>query len=428
MPHDALIEAANAALGTLGAAGSDVRRYFVPGRLEVLGKHTDYAGGRSLICAAERGICFAVAPRTDGRVRVVDATGGGEADFAIGPGLRSAPGHWANYPMTVARRLARNFPGPLRGADVAFASNLPPAAGMSSSSALVVGFYVALADANELERRPEYTGNVQGTEQLAGYLGAVENGRSFGDLRGDAGVGTAGGSEDHTAILCCREGQLSQYAFCPIRHQRSVRLPGAWVFAIGVSGVVADKNSAAREAYNRAAHAVDVIMQAWRAATGRADLWLADAVASSPDAPDRMRQVLRGAPVATMSAQALLDRLEQFLVESAEIVPEVADCLARGDVEGVGLLVERSQRAAERWLGNQVQETITLARTARKLGAAAASSFGAGFGGAVWALVKTQGAGDFLDRWARDYRTAFPSRAPHAEFFLTRPGPPLQRL
>jgi len=428
MPHEALLVAANAALDALGAPSSDVRRYFVPGRLEVLGKHTDYAGGRSLLCAVERGICFAFAPRADARLRIVDAGRGREAEFTIAPDLAGASGHWSNYPMTVARRLARNFSGNLTGADIAFASNLPSAAGMSSSSALVVGFFVALADVNVLERRREYTENIAQLEDLAGYLGTVENGRSFGSLEGDSGVGTAGGSEDHAAILCCRADQLSQYAFCPIRHERSVRLPGGWVFAIGVSGVVSDKSAKTRDAYNRAARTVDVMLQAWRAATGRTDQYLADAVASSRDAPDRMREILRDAAAAPFPPRMLLDRLEQFLAESTEIIPEVGDCLARGDVEGIGLPVDRSQRMAERLLGNQVPETIALVRSARALGAAAASAFGAGFGGAVWALVERQRADDFLGRWADAYRSAFPARAPHAEFFLTKPGPALRRL
>jgi galactokinase len=428
MPHEAPLEIANAALERLSGSSSDVRRYFVPGRLEVLGKHTDYAGGRSLLCAVERGIWFTVAPRADARLRIVDAGRGREAELAIAPDLAGKPGHWSNYPTTVARRMARNFSGALTGADIAFASDLPSAAGMSSSSALVVGFFTALAEVNALERRPEYAANLPRLEDLAGYLGTIENGQSFGSLDGDRGVGTAGGSEDHTAILCCRTDQLSQYAFCPIRHERSVRLPPGWVFAIGVSGVVSAKSASARDAYNRAARTVEVMLQAWRAATGRADGCLADAVGSSPDAPERMRGILRDAAAAPYPPRTLLDRLEQFIGESTEIIPEVGDCLARGDVEGIGLLVDRSQRMAERLLGNQVPETTALARAARALGAAAASAFGAGFGGAVWALVEQRPADDFIGRWAETYRSAFPARAPRAEFFLTRPGPALQRL
>jgi len=425
MPSDVLIEAAGAALASLAGASSGAQALFVPGRLEVLGKHTDYAGGRSLLCATERGIAFAIRPRSDAQVRVVDAISKEAVDFTIGPALRRAPGHWGNYPMAVARRLARNFPGPFKGADIAFASDLPPAAGMSSSSALVVGFFAALADANDLARRPEYIENVHSLEELAGYLGAVENGRTFGSLRGDAGVGTAGGSEDHTAILCCRAGALSQYLFCPVRHERTMQLPAGWAFAIGVSGVVADKNGPAQDAYNRAAQEADTILKAWRAATGRTDPSLADALASAPDAFERMREIVR---TAATEPEALLGRLEQFVAESVEIIPEVGDCLARGDVEGIGVLVDRSQLGAERWLGNQVPETVALARSARKLGAAAASAFGAGFGGAVWALVRTAAADDFLERWGREYRTAFPDRAAKADFFLTFPGPGMERL
>ncbi len=119
-------------------AGRGALRLFVPGRIEVLGKHTDYAGGRSLTCAAERGFSVAYVPRDDDVLRAVGRAGWPRGrSFAIDAGLRPQVGHWSNYPMTVARRLARNF-GPLsRGADVAFFGTLPRAAGLSTSSALI---------------------------------------------------------------------------------------------------------------------------------------------------------------------------------------------------------------------------------------------------------------------------------------------------
>lgn len=92
---------------------------WVPGRIELLGKHTDYAGGRSLVCPIDRGFMLAVAPRTDERLLVTDA--GGIDDTFVCPITPDAPiygGHWSAYPATVARRIARNFPG-VRGADVA---------------------------------------------------------------------------------------------------------------------------------------------------------------------------------------------------------------------------------------------------------------------------------------------------------------------
>ena len=194
-----------------------------------------------------------------------------------------------------------------------------------------------------------------------------------------------------------------------------------WTFAVGVTGVVADKNAAAQEKYNRAARLVDEVMKVWRGATRRDDLWLADALQSSPDAPARLRQLLAPTP-------DLLERFEQFYVENAEIIPAVGDLLAKGDVKGIGPLVDRSMERAVRLLKNQIPETIALASGARSLGAVAASAFGGGFGGAVWALVAAGDAERFLALWADDYRRAFPAHAARAEFFLTRAAPAMRRL
>jgi len=90
--------------------------------------------------------------------------------------------------------------------------------------------------------------------------------------------------------------------------------------------------------------------------------------------------------------------------------------------------VDRSQEAAETLLGNQVPETIHLAASARAAGAAAASAFGAGFGGSVWALVELARGGQFLAAWAEDYRRRFPREARSAAFFLTAAGPAAFRV
>src|SRR5690606_18127103 len=112
--------------------------------LEVLGKHTDYGGGRSLIAAVERGFTFVSVPRADGVIGAHSLEPAERVEFRFDPDLRPLAG-WANYPMTVARRLARNFPGIDVGVDLAFRSTLPPASGMSSSSALIIGTFLCLA-------------------------------------------------------------------------------------------------------------------------------------------------------------------------------------------------------------------------------------------------------------------------------------------
>ena len=406
-----------------GRAGTPPARYFVPGRIEVLGKHTDYAGGRSLLAAAERGFTVAAEARADDRVRVAAAGDGSQIEVRLAPDASADGPSWATYAVAVVRRIARNFPAARRGADLVFASNLPPAAGLSSSSALVVATYLALADANGLDAALEYRAEIAGPEDLAGYLATIENGLDFGRLRGDRGVGTFGGSEDHTAILCCHPGALEQYAFCPVRHERSVTLAPGLVFVIASSGVVAKKTGAARDAYNRASLAARRVLELWRQASGSEAATLAEACTTTPDAVDRIRAVVRRAGDRAFGPACLLDRLDQFVAESHEVVPAAAEALACGDLARFGALVDRSQAEADAKLGNQVPETRALARLARELGADAASAFGAGFGGSVWALVRAEASVDFAETWRARYTAAYPEHRHRTTFFVTRPGP-----
>lgn len=418
----ALFSQCAASLAPLGApSNARLHAFVVPGRVEMLGKHTDYAGGRSLLVAAERGFCAVAIERPDHTLRLLDAQSQEQLQFPLDPALQPPLGHWSNYPMTVARRLCRNFPGPLRGADVAFASDLPPAAGMSSSSAMIVLFYLILDRINSLSDRPGYRRNIPSPEALAGYLGTVENGQSFGALPGDKGVGTFGGSEDHTAILCCQPGQASQYAFCPVQFERRINLPPECLLAIGVSGIVAEKTGAAREQYNRASRLTTTALRLWNTHTRQNHPHLSALLQANPDALAQMRQILAHSPPVDFTADELLGRIEQFAAESQQIIPAAGDALRAGDLPRFGQCVDQSQHLAERFLGNQIPQTIELARRARDLGALAASAFGAGFGGSVWALVRRDDADAFLAQWQADYRRRFP--AARAAFFLTRPGP-----
>jgi galactokinase len=408
-------------------------RLWIPGRIEFLGKHTDYAGGRSLICTVERGFAVVASPRDDRQVRVTDAVTGETVEVELSPALAPADGTWATYIITVVRRIARNFPGPLRGVDIAFASDLPPASGLSSSSALVVGIFLAISDLNALGSHEEYRRAISSGDDLAGYLGAIEAGTAYATLEGDRGVGTFSGSQDQTAILCSRAGALVQYKFAPVQFERSINLPTNYVFVIGSSGVLAEKTGAALELYNRQARRVHGLLDRWRAATGRTDTTLGDVFASSPDAAERLRTIVRDPTLAIIppdgfEATDLITRLDQFADESFQIIPAAGDAIERGDLQTLGDLVDRSQRGAELLLGNQVPETFYLARSARSLGAVAASAFGAGFGGSVWAMVPRDEAQRFTQCWQEGFEASFPEPAARAAFFVTSAGPAAMRL
>ncbi len=423
---DALFARAQAALG--GRRSGEDAAFFVPGRIEVLGKHTDYAGGRSLLCAAEQGFCLVASPRPDRRVTIRNIDTGERADLGLDPNLDPEVGHWSNYPATVLRRVARNFSDAATGADIAFGSDLPPASGMSSSSAFMIAVFLAIAAINRLDHRGAYRSAIRSRTDLAGYLGTVENGQTFGCLAGDTGVGTFGGSEDHTAILCCRPGTLSQYRFSPVHFERDVPMPAGFGFVVAFSGLLAEKTGAALATYNRASHAAGRVLEVWRAASGRAVSTLEAAVNEGPGIADDIRRAIRASSASADDADLLLKRFDQFVLESGTILPGAGDALRDGDLVRFGELVDRSQRAAEDWLGNQVPETAWLARQARTLGAAASSAFGAGFGGSVWALVEASRAGAFIREWGGAYASAFPGASARAVFFETSPGPSAFRL
>ncbi len=424
-----LFQMAEENLRQVSGAGRAARvAWFVPGRLEVCGKHTDYAGGRSLLAAIEKGFCVMAQSRQDAEVNLYDAKSGERASFFISAEPGPLQHRWPRYARTVIRRIARNFPSARLGADIAFASDLPAAAGLSSSSALIIAIFQALSEANSLDQIPAYTGIIHSKEDLAAYLAAIESGQRFGTLQGDEGVGTTGGAEDHTAILCSSPDELAQYSFCPTRKEKAISPPPECIFAIGASGIAAEKTGAALAQYNRTAASAHAILEVWRRATRRTDATLAAARNSSPRAPAELRSLLAGMDIAGFSAKALLDRYDQFSEESESIVPEVGDAFARKDWDALGRLADHSQAAAEKLLGNQVPETVALARLAREAGAWAASSFGAGFGGSVWALVQRESADDIIRIWSERYRSQFPEAAARAAFFLTGAGPAALRL
>jgi galactokinase len=397
-----------------------IRTLVVPGRVEVMGKHTDYCGGRSVTCAIDRGIHVAFVAADGPEITAIALDLGEERTFAFAPNTESATG-WANYPTSVARRLAGNFDGPLRGATFVFSSTLPQAAGMSSSSALIIATFMVLDAMNGFVARAERDGIIRTPFELAEYLGTLENGQTYRSLVGDRGVGTFGGSEDHTAITLGRAGRLGVYAYSPTRLEREVALPAGYTLVIASSGVVAEKTGAARERYNRAALLVRELVRLWNDYAATPETTLAAIVRRQGDAQLRLRRLIIEYVPDTERASALLRRLDHFLAESERLIPAAIDALEAGDLVAFGRAVDESQSLAERLLGNQVPETVFLTDAARTHGAVAASSFGAGFGGSVWALVERSRAAAFIASWREAYQQQF-AAAERALFFLTDPA------
>jgi galactokinase len=422
---------------------TEVAAYFVPGRVEALGKHTDYAGGHSLLIAADRGFFCLSALNGTPRVRMVENDPSfPSCEFEISPNLDPPVGHWSNYPMTMVKRLAADFTNPpdragrdapplpithhsslttqhLQGVDVAFGCDLPVASGMSGSSALMIMTFFALALPNRLMESKRFQRNVRSGVDLAMYLACAENGQTFRELEGGAGVGTFGGSEDHTQILNAKAGTFSVYQFCPTTHKADIVFPDDLAMVIAYSGVHAEKTGAAMEDYNLAARRARLVVERYNERYSASSHLLRDIVDEGKSKDVMLAQVesaTRGVSEGGRDLD-LFGRFLQFYREDREVIPDAVRALILRDDATLGEVIDRSHGLSREYLWNIAPEIDCLQQTARELGAIAASGFGAGFGGSAYAIVRKGAEAEFAREWSDNYRRRFPQRANDCQFF-----------
>ena len=202
---------------TFGGSG-EIGTVAAPGRVNLIGEHIDYHGLAVLPMALGRSIRLAWRERPDGRIRAASSGQYGMREFEWTPGLeRVAAGDWENYLRAAAQAVGGKW-GVGRGIDAAIVSDLPPAAGLSSSSALIVAFTLGLLRANGYN--PSF-------EEL---MEVLPEGEQF--------VGTRGGGMDHAASLVSRPGFASRIEFEPLA-VRHIPIPPSWGFLVAHSGVTA---------------------------------------------------------------------------------------------------------------------------------------------------------------------------------------------
>jgi galactokinase len=205
----------------------EVRVYHAPGRVNLIGEHTDYNHGYVLPMALDRDVLLYARPRDDSRMNLANIEPGfGERIFDIGPEIgRQAIGDWVNYAQGPAQLLAQEYGPTLRGmealVDGEMPHGIPRGAGLSSSSALTVVSAVALVEINHLP--------------LAGAALADACGRA------EWYVGTRGGimdqfisilaQRDHALFLDCRPKADGSYAF------QQVPIPAGYSVVVVDSGV-----------------------------------------------------------------------------------------------------------------------------------------------------------------------------------------------
>ncbi|MDR1486707.1 MAG: galactokinase [Deltaproteobacteria bacterium] len=119
---------------------NELRLFYAPGRVNLIGEHTDYNGGHVLPCALSMGTYALTAPRTDGACRIfsLNAPEVEPITFLLADPWNGAETNWSRYPRAVLSILGERGLLPERGLDVLYYGNLPAGAGLSSSASIEV--------------------------------------------------------------------------------------------------------------------------------------------------------------------------------------------------------------------------------------------------------------------------------------------------
>jgi galactokinase len=334
-----------------------------PGRVNLIGEHTDYNLGFVLPVAIDRTVAVAAAPRGDPVIRVHALDFEARDEFRWDTVRRFPGGGWRSYPRAVAWSLAEAGHG-LIGADITIAGDVPPGAGLSSSAATELAAAGALAELAGLSIPPR---------ELAIICQRAEN--AFVGVRSGimdqfaSALGVAG----HALLIDCRSLEVEPVA-----------LPDE-----DIAIVVADSNvprTLADTAYNqRRAECAEAARILGIESLRDADLAMLDARhAALPD------DVFR--------------RARHVVTENARVL-QAADALRRDDLQTLGELMYGSHESLRADFQVSVPELDLLVELARATGGVLGSRLtGAGFGGCTVSLVRSQALEDFRRQVVSAYR------------------------
>jgi len=250
--RDTIISALQAYMECYG--DNDVIIARAPGRVNIMGRHIDHQGGHCNVIAIDRDVLMVVGARDDGKIclhstephsfpdrtlgiedLLTGYTGGKWIDFVNSEPVRAraarANGDWSQYvAAAVARFQAKYSHRKLKGMNIVAMGNIPIAAGLSSSSALVVAAAESVVHLNEIEVSPE----------------------NFVELCGEAEwfVGTRGGAADHASMKLARGSQVAQVGFFPFGVVDTSAFPADHLLMVFNSRQRARKTEGARDTFN----------------------------------------------------------------------------------------------------------------------------------------------------------------------------------
>lgn len=339
--------------------------YTSPGRINLIGEHTDYNGAYVFPGAIDKAMVAEIRPNGTDRVRAYAMDLGESAEFGLGE--EDAPeASWARYVFGVCREVQKRG-GVISGFDTVFAGDVPLGAGMSSSAALESTFAFALNDLYKLGLEKWDLARIgQATEH--NYVGVM-----CGIMDQFASVF---GRKGQLVRLDCKTGEYEYHPFDP----QGYRL-------LLVDSCV--KHELASSAYNRRRQSCETVV----AAIARRH----PEVKYLRDASWAMLEEVK----AEVSEEDY--KRAAYVIGEVERVLAVCEALDRHDYETVGAKMYETHHGMSRLYEVSCEELDFLNDLARELGVTGSRVMGGGFGGCTINLVKDELYDHFKSEVAKRY-------------------------
>jgi len=331
---------------------------YAPGRVELLGNHTDYNQGLVLAGAIDRGLRVSGERRNDGRI-CLSSSALGQVEVDLADLHPQTKGRWANYPLGVVRQL-HDVGIAIEGFSATIEGNLPPGCGLSSSAALEVATAFFLLKLFESELPPL---------QIARLCQRAEHefvGVQSGLLDQ---VTSIFGRAEHAVRFDARDNEI-----------RTIPFPPDLALVITESG---RKRALAQGEYNRR-----------REETA--------AAAKALGVPS-LREISPN-ELSERNLPPLLRRRAVHIVGENDRVERAPRFLANNDGRGFGALMNESHESSRHNFENSTPELDLLVEIARQLpGVLGARLTGGGFGGATVTLCERAAVAEIAQELAQSY-------------------------
>ena len=343
--------------------------YASPGRINLIGEHTDYNGGFVFPGAIDKGMIAEIKPNGLDKVRAFSVDLNDYAEFGLKE--EDAPkASWARYIFGVCREIIKRG-GEVKGFDTVFAGDVPLGAGMSSSAALESTYAFALNDLYNLKiDKFELAKIGQSTEH--NYCGV-----KCGIMDQFASVF---GAEGSLIRLDCRSLEYKYFPFNPVGYK-----------LVLLDSVV--KHELASSAYNKRRQSCENAAAAIRKNHPEveflrdATMEMLDEVKNDISAEDYMRA--------------------EYVIGEVQRVLDVCEALEKGDYETVGQKMYETHYGMSKQYEVSCEELDFLNDIAKKCGVTGSRVMGGGFGGCTINLVKEEKFDAFVKEAFKSYTEKF---------------------